>query len=120
MTKFLVMITEPEHFERWEAADDAEQERHFACYRAFSAAVKERGRVVGGEALTHPATARTLRPGADGGSEVTEGPYAETAEQVGGFWIIDVADLDSAVELARLLPADYTTEVRECLDVEVS
>ena len=116
MTRFLVLLTEADHFEKWDAADDAERDRQLACYRAFSTAVKERGSVVGGEALSHPATARTRRP--DG--TVTDGPYAEATEQVGGFYVIDVADLATAVELAGLLPSAYTIEVRECLDVEVS
>ncbi|MDO9455074.1 YciI family protein [Nocardioides sp.] len=117
MTRFLVLLTEADHFAKWDTADDEAQERDFACMRAFSAAVKERGSIVGGEALTDPSTARTLRPGAD--RPVTDGPFAEAVEQLGGFYVIDVVDLDTAVELARLLPPAYTIEVRECLDVEV-
>lgn len=118
MTRFLVLLTEADHFAKWDAADDAEQERAFAAYRAFSQAVKQDGRMVAGEALTDATTARTLGPGPD--RAVTEGPYAETVELLGGLYVIDVPDLATAVELAGLLPAEYTIEVRECLDVEVS
>lgn len=117
MTKFLVLLTEADHFAHWDAADDTARERTYAAFTAFQDAVEERGTVVGGEALASPDTARTLGPGPD--RTVTDGPFAETVEQLGGFYVIDVADLDTAVELARLLPTEYTLEVRECLDVEV-
>jgi hypothetical protein len=48
---------------------------------------------------------------------VTEGPYAETVEQLGGFYLIDVPDLDTAVGLAALLPQEYAVEVRPTLEV---
>jgi hypothetical protein len=122
MTRFLIMMAEDDHFARWDAADDAERERVFADFRAFTAAVRERGRFRGGEALAHPQTARTLRPHTDGdtgGRRVTEGPYAETVEQLGGFYLVELPDLATAVEVAALLPREYDIEVRECLDVGV-
>lgn len=120
MTRFLVLLTEEQHFERWEAADEAEQERHLSCYRAFSQAVAERGRVVGGQALAPPATARTVRPRTRNERDVTLGPYAESAEQLGGYYLVELPDLATAVELARLFPPEHAVEVRECLDVEVT
>jgi hypothetical protein len=115
--KFLVLLTEEEHFERWDSADDTYRERCFDDYRAFAEAVRQRGTIVTGDALVHPQHARTLRPGE--GRPVIEGPYAETVEQLGGFYLIDVPDLDTAVELAKLLPREYTIEVRATLEVEV-
>jgi hypothetical protein len=50
---------------------------------------------------------------------VTEGPYAETVEQLGGFYLVELPDLATAVEVASLLPREYDIEVRECLDVGV-
>jgi len=117
MTKFLVLLTEADHFAHWDAADDATREETFAAFRAFDQAVRQRGSVEGGEALSSPETARTLGPGPD--RVVTDGPYAETVEQLGGFYVIDVPDIGTALELAALLPSAYTIEVRECLDVEV-
>lgn len=114
--KFLLLMTEVDHFGKWDEADEALRARVIADFQAFGAAVAERGTVVGGEALGHPATARTVRPGPD--RPVTDGPYAETVEQLGGFYLIDVPDLDVAVELAALLPREYDVEVRECLDVD--
>ncbi|MFZ0159755.1 MAG: YciI family protein [Kineosporiaceae bacterium] len=49
----------------------------------------------------------------DGGDRpVTDGPYAETVEHLGGLWIVDLPHLDTAVEVTRLLPAEYSLEVR--------
>ncbi|WP_307828056.1 YciI family protein [Nocardioides sp. SYSU D00038] len=111
--KFLLLMAEAEHFERWDAADDEARERTFAAFAAFDEAVEQRGSIVGGEALDRPATARTVRPGTP--RHVTAGPFAETVEQTGGFYVIDVPSLDDAVELAGLLPAEYTIEVRPCV-----
>ncbi|WP_340537132.1 YciI family protein [Nocardioides sp. GXZ039] len=116
MTRFMIQLTEPGHFAKWAAADDALRQRVRDDFAAFDRAVGERGSIVSGEALSDTKTARTLGPGPD--RTLTEGPFAETVEQLGGFYVIDVADLDTAVELARLLPSEYTLEVRECLDVE--
>lgn len=118
LTRYLILMAEPDHFARWDAADDAAQEKIFADFRAFTAAVRERGRFRGGEALAHPRDARTLRPDGEG-RRVTEGPYAETVEQLGGFYLVDLPDLATAIEVASLLPREYDVEVRECLDVGV-
>lgn len=118
MTRYLVLLTEPDHFARWDAADEATRERTIAAFNAFDDAVEARGSVLHGEALTHSDSARTLGPGPD--RTVTDGPFAETVEQLGGLYVIDVPDLDTALEVAALLPQEYTIEVRECLDVEVT
>jgi len=115
--RFLVLMAEQDHFDTWERADDATRERVYADFRAFSEAVRSRGSIVAGDALDRPATARTVRPGAD--RAVTDGPFAETVEQLGGFYLIDVPGLDAAVELAALLPREYTVEVRPTLEVEI-
>ncbi|WP_028650383.1 YciI family protein [Nocardioides halotolerans] len=115
--RFLVLMAEEDHYDRWEAADDAQRERVYADFRAFSEAVAARGTIVAGEALDRPGTARSVRPGPD--RPVTDGPFAETAEQVGGFYLIDVPDLDAAVEVAALLPREYTVEVRPTVEVDV-
>lgn len=112
--KFLVLMAETDHFAKWSAADDEARQRAMAAFQAFSDAVEKRGSIVAGEALADPGEARTVRPG----GAVTEGPYAETAEQLGGFFLIDVADRDTAVELAGLLPEEYALEVRPVEDVE--
>lgn len=65
--------------------------------------LKKHGHFVGGEALQPPSTAKTLRP-KNGKVVVTDGPYAETKEQIGGLLILEARDLDHAVELMSKHP----------------
>jgi len=108
------MMAEPDHYARWEATPPDEREAFYAQLRRFAAAVRERGEIVAGEGLAHPKTARTLGPGPD--REVTEGPYAESVEQLGGFFLLDLPDLETTVELAATLPEHITIEVRQTVE----
>ena len=83
---------------------------------AFHQALAERGIAYTGGALTGNAAATTLR-----GGLVTDGPFAETKEQLWGYYVVDVEDLDAALELAGLLwEAEHgAIEVRPLLDVPV-
>ena len=112
-----MLLTEVDHFDTWEAADDTYRQRCFDDYRAFAEAVRARGTLVLGDALDRPEEARSVQPGLP--RTVTDGPYAETAEQLGGFYGIDAPDRETAVELAGLLPREYTIEVRPTLEVEI-
>ena len=109
--KFLVLMAEEDHFARWDAASEQQQQSFFDALSAFSTAVRERGEVLAGEALARPERAVTLRDGA-----ATEGPYAETAEQVGGFYLIELPALEDAVAAARLLKVP-SVEIRPILDM---
>lgn len=71
---------------------------------AYTKALIDAGVMVGGAALKSSHTATTLRI-ADGRRDLHDGPYAETKEQLGGFYIIDVPDLDAALEWAARNPA---------------
>ena len=114
--KFLVLMTEEDHYARWDALDDAAREEMFAGFDAFARAVEQRGAVLAGDALVAPHEGRTVKPGDD--RAVVSGPYAETVEQLGGFFLVDVPDLETAVDLARLLPRSITAEVRPIMDME--
>jgi hypothetical protein len=113
--KFLVLMAEEDTWNRWNALSDGEQQEVFDRFTAFTKAVDERGKVLAGEALDRPELARTIRPGP--GRPVTDGPFAETVEQMGGFWLVDLPDLDSALECARLLPEAYSVEVRPVVEM---
>jgi hypothetical protein len=113
--RFLVLLTEKDHFDNWDGADAALRRRTVADFNAFGDAVRERGTLVVGDALARPEEARTLRPD----RSVTRGPFAETVEQIGGFYLVDLPDLDTAVETAALLPREYAVEVRPTVEVEV-
>lgn len=72
-------------------------------YFAFSGEVRDRGLFVAGEAL-HPTTAATTVRVRDGKTVTTDGPFAETREQLGGFYILNCKDLDEAIEMAAKIP----------------
>ncbi len=95
--KFVVLMAE-EDPEAWDRATQEYRDEVFDRHRAFDKAVRERGEMVAGEALALPKEAVTLRPGTGPDRMVTEGPYAEVAEQLGGFYLIDV---DSRGDRAR-------------------
>ncbi|MDT9594193.1 YciI family protein [Nocardioides zeae] len=117
--KFVVLMTEDDHYAKWDAADDELKQRVVADFHAFDAAVAARGEVLGGEALAAPDQARTVQPAPEGERAVTDGPFAETVEQLGGFYLVELPDLETAVEVARLLPREYTIEVRPVVGIDV-
>ncbi len=71
---------------------------------AFDEQVKASGHWVAGEALQPVRTATTVRV-RNGKTSVTDGPFAETKEQLAGFWLIDARDLDDAIQVAAGIPA---------------
>lgn len=71
----------------------------FAAYGVYTQALKDAGVYLGGHALQPTLTASTVR-----GAKVLHGPFAETQEQLGGFYLIDVADLDTAIAWAKKCP----------------
>jgi hypothetical protein len=102
LVRFLVLLAEENHFDKWDNADDALRERVIGDYNAFGDAVRQRGTLVVGDALGRPETARSLRPGVE--PIVTDGPFAETKEQIGGYFVVDAKDLDEAIEIAAKIP----------------
>ncbi len=73
-------------------------------YFAYSKMLRDRGVYQGGEALHPVQTATTLRGSEAGDVTATDGPFAETKEALGGFYIVDAKDLDEALELAKACP----------------
>lgn len=73
------------------------------AYNAFGRWVEERGLMRGGEAL-HPTSAATTVRVRDGKTIATDGPFAETKEALGGYYLIDAANLDEAIEAASRIP----------------
>ena len=92
--------------------DDVAAASHQA-YAAFTADIKARGLFQAGEALTPTSTATTVRV-VDGDTVATDGPFAETKEALGGFYLIEARDLDEAIEIAAKIPAatEGSIEVR--------
>jgi hypothetical protein len=88
-----------------------------AEYEAYDRAVQEAGVFVGGEGLQPAATARSVRM-RDGAPVHTDGPFAETREQLGGYYLLDCADVDEAMRWAERIPvpASGGVEVRPVID----
>lgn len=84
--------------------DPKKREAYWAVWPAYAKALQDAGVMAGGAGLEPPTTATTLRLG-DGKRLVQDGPYADTKEQLGGFFMIDVPDLDTALEWAARIPA---------------
>jgi hypothetical protein len=109
MGEYLVLIYEREEGysspEAWEQAG--------AAHSRFAQQVGEHGgKMLGGKALQPTSTATSIR-----GDVVTDGPFAETKEALGGYYLIEAHDLDQALEIAKLCPAPYGgVEVRPIMD----
>jgi hypothetical protein len=88
----------------WDALSDDERAAWIEDDAKFNAELAERGAVVSGEPLEDASTATTVRF-VDGDPVLTDGPYAETAEQLGGVLVIEAEDLDDALDLAKRCPA---------------
>ena len=90
---------------------------HWPAWKAYAAALTEAGVPTGGAALQGIDTATTVRN--RDGRQVQDGPYADTKEQLGGFCLIDIPDLDAALQWANRCPAAATgsVEVRPLLDM---
>jgi hypothetical protein len=95
----LLIATAPEP-SAWDDLSPAEQEAISAEYMAIA----QEAHTLGGEHLQPIATATTVRV-ADGDTLTTDGPFAETKEELGGFYLIDVEDLDAAIAVAARVPA---------------
>ena len=113
--RYVVLIAyEPGH---WDAADEAVRQEYFDAHHAFEAYVEQHGRRLSSAALCDADLATTVRR--DGPSDVvTDGPFVELTEQVGGYYDEELPDLDAAIAAARLLPRAYTLEIRPVVGVE--
>ena len=88
----------------WTRLTKAEQEQGVAAYVAYIEALTKAGVLRGNQRLQSSAAATTVRV-ANGKPQVLDGPYAESKEQFGGYFVIDVPDLDAAISWAARCPA---------------
>ncbi len=95
------------------AASDEEMASELATYAAFTQETRDRGQFIAGEALEQTSTATSVRL-REGQVYVTDGPFAETKEALGGFYLLECRDLDEAIEMAAKIPGAQrgTIEVR--------
>ncbi len=110
--QFMLLFAEPaEEFAK--RNDPAQAEPYWGAWQAYVSAISQAGIVVNGDGLLPPHTATTVRM-RGGQREVQDGPYADVKDQLGGYFVIEVADLDAAIEWAAKSPsADYgSVEIR--------
>ncbi len=86
-----------------EQMTDADVEQHFKEYAEFIDEIKESGHFLGANRLKPPDAATTVRV-RNGKVMVTDGPFAETKEQFGGYFLIEAVDLDEATRIAARIP----------------
>ncbi len=100
----------------WEKMSNTERESVYKEYFAFTEGIRQSGAYVGGNPLEKSTTATTVRV-RDGKTATTDGPYAETKEQLGGYYLVEARDLNEAIAIAARIPgARYgAIEVRPIL-----
>ncbi len=98
MTQYLLAVHTD--FDDVANTDEAEMHRAIAQVDAFNTELQASGNWVFAGGLTPPSDA-TVVDAAAGEAVLTDGPYAETKEVLGGFWVVEVADLDAALEIAQ-------------------
>lgn len=98
--KYLCLICAEKVMEQMPRAD---ADKHFEEYREFTDAIRQSGHYVGCNRLLPPDTASTVRV-RNGRVSVTDGPWIETKEQLGGYYLIEARDLNEAIQVASRIP----------------
>jgi hypothetical protein len=103
MAQYLVLIYSNEA--SWATTDEAFSAKVMDGHNAFGA--KHGASLRGGEALEPTTTATSIRTDATGKSVTTDGPFAETKEAIGGYYVVEADDLDAAIAIAKDIPAPF-------------
>ena len=116
--KYLLLICDDE--KAWGSRQESERQQIYAEYRQLREQLQKTGQFLGGSQL-QPTTSATSVRVRDGKRLVTDGPFAETREQLGGYFLVDAKDLDEAIALAARIPSARTgtIEVRPLVEVPV-
>ncbi len=100
MSQYLILIYDDETVNG--KADGARNEEMMAGHQRFLE--KNAEAIAGGNALRSTATATTVRPDRSGGVSVTDGPFVETKEALGGYYLVEADDLDAVIDMAKQIP----------------
>ena len=100
--RYLCLIYDNE--KSWEAMPKDRADSMMGEYFTFTDGIKKSGHYIGGEALQPTASATTVRM-RNGKLSATDGPFAETKEQLGGYYLIDATDLNDAIQVASRIPS---------------
>jgi hypothetical protein len=108
-----------ENEKRWSTMTEANRNAEMAEYTTFTEDIQKSGKLVAGDALQPTTTATTVRV-REGKRLTTDGPFAETKEQLGGYYLVNAKDLDEALAVAARIPAARTgsIEVRPIMTFE--
>jgi hypothetical protein len=87
----------------WDRLPKSDELNVMAEYRAFGESIKQSGHYVGGNRLQRSSAATTVRV-RDGKLSTTDGPFAETKEQLGGYYLVEARDLNDAIQVASRIP----------------
>ncbi len=98
--KYLCLICAEKMMEQMPEAD---AEQHYQDYAEFTKTIRSSGHLVGCNRLLPPAAATTIRV-RNGKVSATDGPYVETKEQLGGYYVIEARDLNEAIQVAARIP----------------
>jgi hypothetical protein len=96
---------------RERAFSPGEAQRIVEAHAEFAARMRAEGRYVAGAGLADSSATTVVRRSPTGDDVVTDGPFAETKEQIGGLFLLECADLDEAIELARQIPYSDTLAI---------
>ena len=100
--QYLLLIYEDEKV--WNTLSEAERGKIYGEYMTLTSDIKKSGHWIGGNPLQPVHTATTVRV-RDGKVSTTDGPFAETREQLGGYYLVEAKDLDEATRIAARIPA---------------
>jgi len=115
--RYALLIYEDEKV--YEEATAEDWEKTMIAHNAFGAEARERGMNPGGEALQPTALAKTVRFTGGKATLVTDGPFAETKEQLGGFYILTCQSEEEAIKMAGKLPLDRgSVEIRPLMEFD--
>ena len=114
--KYMLLIHDEE--QAWGKMSQAEQQRIYSEYGQFTQEIESSGHHLASSQLQPTSTATSVRI-RDGKRLVTDGPFAETREQLGGYYLVQAKDLDEAIELAARIPSARmgTIEVRPVVEM---
>jgi hypothetical protein len=114
--KYMLLIYHDEP--SWDAITEAERQQIYVEYRKLRSELESRGQFVTGSQLQPIATATSVRV-RDRKELVTDGPFAETHEQLGGYFLVEAKDLDEATSIAARIPSARTgtIEVRPLVEM---
>jgi hypothetical protein len=115
--RYLCLIYDDEN--KWGTMPKAEADAMLGEYFGFTEGIKQSGHYIGGEALQPTPTATTVRV-RNGKISTTDGPFAETKEQLGGYYLINAKDLNDAIQVASRIPSAKigSIEVRPIMEFD--